>query len=542
MTDARLGEICGLARRAAPSGNALAARIAAWMDRPRVADATSLAAGTLMPLAFAPWELWPLIYPSLALLFWFWVRGTPLSAARRGWLFGFGMFGFGVSWIHVSIAAYGNLPAPVAWVLAFALAAFLALFPAGAGALAACLAARLAARRRSPALLFCTLPCLWVLCELLRARAFTGFPWLSLGYSQLDTPLSGYVPVLGIYGLGGLAAASASLLTWWAIRYRTFLRAANLSLPLGALLWGGGALLRPVAWTEALPSSFDAAVIQGNVPQELKVLAAADPPRYLDPVLQAYSDQAEPHWGADLMVWPESAVPTVASFAHDWLETLSVRARQSGTELLIGALVWEREPDNRIYNALLRLPSEGSGHSYYKRHLVPFGEFLPFRDWLEPLFVRLGIPYSDLEPHEGDVPLVRTVAGFAGASICYEILFGDEIRKTLPQARFLVNVSNDGWFGRSMSAHQHLQIARARALETGRYLLRSTNGGASAVIDEKGRLVNELRPFQSHTITAPVRLFQGATPYVRWGDWPVLALSGLLVLATFLRRAPTPVR
>ena len=482
----------------------------------------ALVAGAGLPLAFAPFELAPLaiLLPAL------WLALLPAQRPRRGfglgYLFGLGAFGVGVSWVHISIHEFGGTPLVVALLVAALLVAFLALFPA----LAAWLTVRLTPAAGWPRYLLAA-PAAWVLTEWLRGWLFTGFPWLLAGYSQLDTPLAGYAPVLGVYGVGLLLLVTAGALAAGIRTRRNVLRAAVLGLV--TALWLGGALLQRHDWTRPVGEPLQTSLIQGNIAQDRKWQEAwqqATLARYLELSRQEWSD---PQRRVDLVIWPETAIP---AFYHQieggFLQQLRRESRQADSELLVGIPVLERE-HWAYYNAVMRV---GDAEAFYfKRHLVPFGEYLPLREWLGTLLQVMPLPVADFSAGSADQTLLRVGRHPVGVSICYEIIFGGELLATLPEAQLLVNVSNDAWFGDSLAPHQHLQMARMRALETGRELLRSTNTGISAVIDHRGRVRTRGPQFEVAVIRAPVQPREGATPYVQRGDLPVLLLvAGMLLL------------
>ncbi len=475
----------------------------------------ALGGGLLLPLAFAPFGLWPLALLAMALLFHCWTGATVRQAAWRGWLFGLGLFGLGVSWVQVSIHQFG-LPSYLFSVpVTLLFVSFMALYPALCGALVGFLAGRL-----PPALQWILLmPALWVLGEALRGWLLTGFPWLQLGTSQIDSALGGYSPLGGVYLTGFLCALSGGLLL-------TGLRTRRERVPallLLALIWGGGGWLRGQAWTEPAGPPLEVAVVQGAVPQAIKWA-----PGQLEPTRRLYLELSRPFFGrADLVLWPETALPAFEHRIRPFLEAVDELAKVSGTDLVLGLPV--REGRGRYYNALLSVGR--SPGRYYKRHLVPFGEYLPLKAWLGGPLHFLRIPMSDFSAGHGR-PLLEAAGRVLGASICYEDAFADEVIEALPQAQLLVNVSNDAWFGDSLAPHQHLQIARQRALETGRYLLRATNTGISAVIGPQGRLLARSEQFRPQAITAQVLPLQGETPFVRHGSAPVLV--GLLLLVLLL--------
>jgi apolipoprotein N-acyltransferase len=422
-------------------------------------EALATAAGALTVLAFAPFGLSPLGLIGPALLFWLWLGRSPGRAFRIGWLYGIGLMGFGVSWVRISIAQFGGVDPWLAIAIAAGFALLMALYYGGVG----WLGVRLARAHRTHALLL-VFPGLWVLGEWLRGWVLTGFPWLALGYTQIEAPLGGLAPWLGVYGASLGVTLSAGLLAWMVTPACGRRYAATAAL---ALLWVGGALAGRVDWTKPAGEPFRASLLQGNVEQRLKWR-----PDELRPTLELYVTLTDEARDSRLVVWPETAIPALAHLVEDiLLEPLEAEARAEGRDLLIGAPV--EEDGERYYNAMLALGASGRD-AYYKRHLVPFGEFMPLKPVLGPVLDFLQIPMSDFSAGSPKEPPLLTVAGHpAGISICYEDAFAEEVREALPQAAFLVNASNDAWFGDSLAPYQHLEIARMRAKETQRYLLLS---------------------------------------------------------------------
>jgi apolipoprotein N-acyltransferase len=473
-------------------------------------------AGAAMVLAFAPFEFAPAALLALAVLTHLWVtaRSAP-AAAALGFLFGLGMFLAGVSWVYVSLHRFGAMPAPLAALATLGFCVVLALYPALAGYAQAKL-------RAAPALRAAlAIPACWVLAEWLRATLFTGFPWLTLGSLAPGTPLAGYSPIAGVYGASLVAAAGAGLLWCVALGQARWVAAAAF-----AVLGVGGAALRGVEWTAPSGAPLSAAVLQGNVSQDLKF----DPQRYLR-TLETYARLAEAS-RARLIVLPETAVPRMLdSVEPAYLARLEAVARRNDGDLLLGVPV--RVAPGEYYNAVLSLGS-APRQLYYKSHLVPFGEFVPPGfGWIVRV---LSIPLADFA--RGPVPpRPLLVAGERVAvNVCYEDAYGAELIRALPEATLLVNASNVAWFGDSLAPAQHLQIARARALETGRAHLAATNTGITAAIDRDGRVLARLEPFTEGRLEVQVQGYAGATPYVRAGDAPVLALCALLLVAFALRQ------
>ena len=493
------------------------------MNRSLAAAGPLLAAallGAVQVLAFAPFGWWPLAWLSLAGLFALWLRAAPGRAFRLGYAFGLGLFGFGTSWVYHSIHTFGQSPAPFAAALTVGFVAVLAAFPAAVG----WAQARLGRAGVGPGWrLLAVMPALWLLAEWLRGWLFTGFPWLQVGYSQ-RLALGGYGPLLGVLGMGGVTALLAGLTVWGRRRPLPAVLAA-------ALLLGAGWGLGQVTWTRPEGRPLRVALVQGNIAQGDKWRA-----EWLVPTVERYLKLTRAHLDSDLVVWPEVALPgRYRLFKPQVLDPLRRELADSHTDLITGIL---HAQGGRLYNALLRL-GKGPPAWYHKRHLVPFGEYIPLRRWLTWLEDMVVLPAADIAPGRRAEPL--PAAGTAvGGSICYEDAYGAEMADLLPAARLLVNVSNDAWFGDSLAPHQHLQIARLRALELGRPLLRATNTGISAVIDHRGRLAGRLPQFTTAVLTARVQPRAGRTPFARWRNGAALALAALALVAalTLGRRRP----
>lgn len=479
------------------------------------ADALALLAGLLLPLAFAPFDAFPLAVLSPAVLFWLWLHSSPREAFRRGFVYGAGMFGLGVSWVFVSMYDNGGVSLPLSLFLTAVFVLFLALFPGVLGYLAVRAYSAPSARRIKLLLVF---PAAWVLGEWVRGWFLTGFPWLNLGYSQIDAPLAAYAPVLGVYGVSLIVALSAGWLVLLILGPDKWRIGAAVGL---LALWGGAVVLHNVAWVQPAGAPLRVSLLQGNIPQNLKWLWDLR-----EPTMDLYAKLTRESWGSDLIVWPESAVPALYSNVEDYFDGLAREAREHGSELLIGVI--HEEPDGRYYNAMVSVGTD-TPQFYYKRHLVPFTEYLPMKSVLGGLVEFMQVPMSDFSAGRSAAPL--TVAGQQAAiSICYEDAFGEEAIESLPQATLLVNVTNDAWFGDSIAPPQHLQMARMRSLETGRPMLRATNTGLTAVVDDKGRLQSVAPQFEVYALHDTVQPMQGATPYVRYGNWLVVT-STMVVLA-----------
>ena len=469
--------------------------------------AACLISGALLTLAFAPFNLFFLAILCPAILFYTWKDATPEHALLTGYLFGFGLFGTGVHWLHISINLFGGMHPAGAYFITYVLVAYLAIFPALAGFIAC----RWSDRNRNIRLLV-MIPVCWTLAEWLRSWVLTGLPWLNLGYSQTDTSLAGFAPITGIFGISWLLSFTAALLVLLVVscmRYRI------LATVVFGAIWVFSIPLQQAEWTQVLPEQKSVAVIQGGIPQEVKWL-----PEQRQKTIDLYAGLSAAWWQHDLIIWPETAIPLLLKDATFLLDALKRKSDQSRADIMTG--IPERiEDERRYYNSIIVIGD--SNDSYRKRHLVPFGEFMPLDRLLRPVIESIGIQVSSFSPGEGR-PLIQAAGIPIGVSICFEDVFGEEIIDALPEALLLVNVSNDAWFGDSLAPHQHLQMARMRALETGRYLLRATNNGISAIIDEKGKILAESRQFEADVLSGSVKLFHGTTPYARWGNWPVILL------------------
>ncbi len=471
----------------------------------------ALLGGALLPLSFAPFYWYPLAVVSLILLFASWGDVKPNQAFVRGWLFGLGMFGVGVSWVYVAIHEFGQASWPLAGGLTVGFVAFLALLPALLGYLLK----SLQSNQLKGADYILLLPAGWVAFEWFKGWFLSGFPWLEVGTAQIDGPLAGVIPVLGVYGASWLVALTAGLLlTAWQHKQWLWLLPAM-------LIWPAGTLLNDMQWTLEKGEPLQVSMIQGNVDQAIKW-----DPDQLRETLQLYASLSAQHWDSDLIIWPENAA---TAFYHQieegFLLPLAEQAAANNSELLIGLPVLDDDGE-RYYNSMAKLAE--TPVFYHKKQLVPFGDYVPF-ETLRGLIAFFDLPMSGFVPGQAQQPLIEAAGQSLGISICYEDAFTNEVRQTLPEASLLVNATNNAWYGDSFAPHQHLQISRSRALEGGRPVLRVTTNGISAFIDHKGQIVEKSPQFQQSVITESVQPRQGATPYVRFGQWPLMVLFLVLL-------------
>lgn len=482
----------------------------------------ALLAGVLLPLAFAPLGAHPLAIAALALLMALLEGVPPGLAARVGFAFGFAAFLAGTYWLYISIHHFGEAPLYVALPVMLSLVLIMACWYA----LFAWLCARVL---RGPAALRWLLawPAAWVLVEWMRGWVLSGFPWLSVGYSQTDTVLAGYAPLGGVLLVGWAVALSAGAVL-------TVLQAPGrqrwAGLVAGVAVWVVGAVLSAQAWTSPDGEPAKVALVQGNVAQDRKWL-----PEQRQPTLDLYRDLTHENLDSELIVWPEAALPALVSDEREYLLRLAREAQARGASILLGVLRLDRQLW-QVRNSLLSL---GQDIKFYdKRHLVPFGEYFPVPDFVRNWLRLMSLPYSDIAPGSARQEVLKAGRLRVAPSICYEDAFGQEQLGFLPEANLLVNVSNDAWFGDSVAPHQHLQIARMRAIESRRYMVRSTNTGISAVIGPRGQVVVRSPQFQTYVVRALVQPYRGATPYMLTGNWlaVVAALLAMLVAVGLSRR------
>jgi apolipoprotein N-acyltransferase len=499
-------------------------RLPSFLTQLPVQMALVLMLGAVSISGFAPDYLFFLPLLTLAALFLLWSHvPSRRAAAYAGFAFGLGFFGAGVSWVYVSIHEFGGMPTPLAVVATFLFCLVLSLFPAAVGLLQAGPGG--ATKRRSLLLI----PALWVLMEWVRGWIFTGFPWLALGYSQAVTsPLAGFAPLFGVYGVSLAAALCAGALA--RIADSGLLKRGRVGTLLPAtlilVLASAGAILKQVEWVKPMGVPVAVSLLQGNIPQEMKWREDK-----AKSTLDTYMAMTLASSGR-LIVLPETALPM---FLHQlplaYLEMLAAHAREQGGDVLVG--VPEYTEGREYFNSVLSFGSEPV-QVYRKYHLVPFGEFIPFKPLFGWIVKVLHIPLSDFTRGAPVQAPLRAAGQRVAVAVCYEDVFGEELIRQLPEATLLVNVSNDAWFGDTIAPWQHLQISQMRALETGRYMLRATNTGITAIINQRGEVVGRAREFTVTQLEGKAQGFAGATPYVQLGNLPMLGLLALLLAVSWL--------
>ncbi len=569
----------------------------AWPNRFRIPFV--LAAGALHALSFAPWTLWWGQVLMLASLLWLWLpeldtrpRSGWLKIMFTPWLFSTTWFGTGLCWLYISMHDYGDLPAPIAAAAVLLLSAFLALF--------ACIAflttVRLAGYQRHQGVLrrlraAAVFAAGWTFAEWLRGVAFTGFPWIAIGYAHVDSPLAGWAPLVGVYAVSGLAALLAFLIADLALSFSQSMSAATpvvasvdastgasaksssaavIVVPVAVLLMitAVGWVAQKVQWATPSGPMLNVRLLQGNVPQQLKFV-----PQQSYRAMQAYSRMvAQPSamGELDLTVLPETAwtVPWAATDPALIEQMFPPDRRQPRLHVAIGmplplpsgagtgrgagagagadqagALTAEMILQGRVANSVLLLRADqlaDQSQRYDKHHLVPFGEVVPFGfQWFVNL---MNIPLGSFARGSLEQQPFLIRGQRVAFNICYEDLFGEQLARAVRtsggSANILVNVSNIAWFGRSHALTQHLQIARMRSLELARPMLRSTNTGMTASIDARGNVRAVLEHHTVGVLEDEVQGMTGETPFARWTHWPALSVSALIIiLAAWRQRA-----
>ncbi len=490
----------------------------------RWASWPALPAGAALALAFAPAGAFPLAVVCPALLFLLWHGAAPRAAAWRGFLFTGGTFLAGTYWLYNSIHLVGQAPLAIAIFLMLGLVAVMGSYTAALGYVIARWGPARGALRW-----LVLLPAGWVVVEWVRGWFLSGFPWLALGYSQLGSVLRGYAPLGGVYAVSLAAALTAGALVTLALGGR---RLRVVAAVLIVATWLAGASLSRIEWTRERGTRVSVALVQGAVPQSMKW-----EPGQLERTQRLYLELTRPHLGADIIVWPEAALPALESELGAYLAVVRALAHARGSALLMGLL--RRDPRTGVYyNAMAAWsPAE---QWYYKRRLVPFGEFFPVPDTVREWLRLMNLPYSDFERGpDRQAPFVAAGERLA-PTICYEDAYASEQLALARDSTLLVNVTNDAWFGDSTAPHQHLDISRMRSLETGRPMLRATNDGVTALIDHDGALQGSLPQFAPGVLAGSVQPRTGSTPYLRFGNWPVLMLAFAALAAGLWR--PRPLR
>lgn len=498
----------------------------------------AIAGGTILPLSLAPFNYEAAAFLAPAVLLFCLANASPKKSFLLGACFGWGMFGFGISWIYVSIHDYGPTPMPLAVLMTSLFTFFIALFPA----LMAYTVVKLFPNNNFQRCVL-AFPVIWVLFEIFRGWAFTGLPWLYIGYSQLTTNLSALAPLGGIWLVSWATVLTASILYCifdyiYESKKNPLLR--NTLVLILIILWGVVSYIhKTFTWTERKGAPLNVSLVQGNIPQLLRW-----DPNEVSNTIKKYQDLTSLDLKSgvkpDLIIWPESAIPIPLPESHDLITKMDASLKQYHTTLITGVPVQTQDSrgSTAYYNALISI-GEGSGF-YFKQQLVPFGEYIPFEKWLRGIVNFFDLPMSSfISAKENLVPLLAKNLKIAPA-ICYEIAYPNLVRQALQSgptytlADLIITVSNDTWFGNSIGPNQHLEIAQFRALETGRYVLRATNTGLTAIITPTGVIQSIAPQFETFVLKDVVWAMDKQTPWVQYGMWPMLASFGILLLFAWI--------
>ncbi|KJY68923.1 apolipoprotein acyltransferase [Vibrio coralliilyticus] len=468
--------------------------------------------GALTTFAFAPFQLWPLAILSPLLLLALIHQQSAKRALWIGYAWGIGQFATGISWVHISIDNFGGMPKIASVFLMALLVGYLAIYSA---LFAWSLNRYFPHSNRTRFLL--AVPAIWLICDWLRGWVMTGFPWLWLGYSQIDSPLANFAPIGGVELLTLLLIISAGSIIY------AFSQRQWLHLLIPAVIFSTGYGLKSANWVTIDPdSTTKIALIQGNVDQAKKWL-----PQERWPTIMKYTDLTRENWDADIIIWPEAAIPAFEFEISSYLSNLDSAAKMNNSAVITGVV--NQGEDRQFYNSILTVGKTPYGdysfdmsERYHKHHLLPFGEFVPFEEILRPLAPFFNLPMSSFSRGDFIQPNIEANGKQMAPALCYEIIFNEQVRENVTDdTDFILTLSNDAWFGKSIGPLQHMEIARMRALELGKPVIRSTNNGVTAVTDYKGNITTQIPQFETEVLRAEVTSTQGQTPYREFGTWPL---------------------
>ncbi len=485
----------------------------------------ALGAGALLACAFAPLEAWPLAIVCPAALMALWDGTTPRHAAALGFWFGFGTFAAGTYWLYVAIHTVGHAPIWITLLVTLGLMGLMAAYHALTGYVV------VRFLPAGPVRWLLGAPVVWLLLEWLRGWLLSGFPWLSLGYTQTGTALAHLAPIAGVYGISLVLLSSAGALV--ALARGTLsvrlIAAAVLTVP-----WLVCAVLGDIAWTHPAGAPVPVAIVQGNISQQDKWQAALS-----RKILARYQRLTQSALGTRLIVWPESALPDLINNLLPYVARLDREARAHGSSWVLGtqrAAVHDGHYD--YYNSILALGRQASW--YDKVHLVPLTEYIPLPRFVRRWLGRMNLPSSSFTPGAlSQRPL--PVAGLElGPTVCYEVAYGGYMLRMLPEANVLLNVTDDAWFGNTPELAQQFQMARMRALEEGRDMIVATDDGVSGVIGPQGQVIARAPIMVPYVLRSQVTPMAGMTPFARVGNGLAVGLSCLgLAAALAMRRRRT---
>jgi len=488
-------------------------------------DSIAFFAGILLVFAFAPFALSPLAVLSTTTLLALILSINAKQALWRGWLFGLGLFGAGVYWIYISIHTFGHTPAWLALSITFAFISLLAFFPA-----LSCYLLNRYFPITTDSKLLCAFPAIWVMLEWVRSWLFTGFPWLTLGDSQINSPLKGFAPLFSTYGISLIVLCSSGFLcnAWRKIQQKNYSAfAANLGGCI--LIWIIGASLSLVSWTSPEGPPIQVSLVQGNIAQDDKWSYDQ-----VDPTLKRYADLTAPHWNSQLIVWPESAIPIPLQNAQGYVNILDATAKKHNAALITGIPIRDRL-QNDYFNGIIAV-GKNTNDYYLKRRLVPFGEYIPFPTITARFMNWWNIPMSNFIRANAIKQTMQVNGLTIEAFICYEIAFAEQVFSRDSHINLLLTINNDAWFGESIAQAQHLAMAQMRALEMGRPLLFVSNTGITAIIQPNGKIQSAAPPYQPYVLTDTIQPVHGLTPWQHNKLDPVLLIALIFILKPLLQQ------
>jgi apolipoprotein N-acyltransferase len=492
----------------------------------------ALGAGAFLTFGFAPLQWWPLAIACPAVLMFLWEGTQAREAAKLGFCFNFGTFAAGTYWLYTGLHTMAGVPVWIAAGLMLGLTGIMALYHAALGYVVARWLPATGAVRWLLAL-----PAAWVFIEWWRGWFLSGFTWLSLGYTQTDTWIANLAPLIGVYGISALLLVSAgALVALVKGNTRTRIVAASLIV----LPWAAGVALRGVEWTKPSGKPVGVAIVQGAIPQDEKWQTKNEAN-----TLRIYRTLAETAFGTPVIVFPEASLPPIVNDIVPFVRDLYADAAKQGSSLVIGILRGDGQGPTEYeykdyYNSVLALDRKIEKVQWYdKSHLVPFTEFFPVPSVVRSWMRVMNLPYSDFTSGPMVQPPLQAGGLKLSASICYEDGYGSSQLAALEHADTLVNVTNDAWFGHGSARYLHFQIARMRAIESQRYMLRAGQDGISAVIGPRGQVVAEAPGFQQYVLRSQVTPRMGLPPYARFGNWLIISLATLgVALGIWLAHSP----
>ncbi|MGH1485199.1 MAG: apolipoprotein N-acyltransferase [Cellvibrionaceae bacterium] len=492
--------------------------------RPFALLLSSAIAGTLTTFAIPPYGYWWIAILSLAVF----AYGLNQQTSKKllllhAFLFGLGYFGSGVSWVFVSIYQFGSASLPLALLLTslfvIAVALFFALPFYGLGYF-----------KNNIWRLLIGFPVFWAISEWLRSWLLTGFPWLYVGYAHIDAPLVGWAPIGGVLLIGLLSALTSSIICV------VFSKSNPTNIKLLSslfiiILWAEGASLKSSEWTQPAGDAISVGVVQPNIPQELKW-----DPEFREPTLEILTSLSENLWKNDWIIWPEAAIPDLYFRSEEFINKIDKKASETQTSLITGIL-YDDYDQQKYLNSVAGL-GDADGF-YFKQRLVPFGEYVPMEQWLRGIIAFFDLPTSIIAPGKPNQQMISAGNYTIASSICYEIVYPALVAELTKHSNVLITISNDAWFGKSIGPLQHFHMARMRAIETGRYVVRGTNNGVSAIIAPDGSIKHESEQFIRTAFSGEVIPMQGNTPYLIWKNYLFLAIVFILLFSMMYQHYTT---